>query len=149
MKAGFRPLFLVATACLFVFVSALAGDKKDKVAIIHNGHIITVAPEAVPAHLAHGDKLVTNDVAITYVNATPSLGSVVGPSTVPSGGSATFTVSAFVFCSFDLTINGYSVAGGVMFPGDVFPYTYGPITDPLTVVVTFTDLGGGSGGSAN
>jgi hypothetical protein len=52
---------LLATLVLAAATSALA-QKKDpvspnepKVTICHNGHSITVAQSAVPAHLAHGD----------------------------------------------------------------------------------------------
>jgi hypothetical protein len=47
-------LFLAVPA--YFFAAGLGGRaNEDKVAICHNGHIIVVAPAAVPAHLAHGD----------------------------------------------------------------------------------------------
>ncbi|NJN05192.1 MAG: hypothetical protein HC814_00585 [Rhodobacteraceae bacterium] len=54
---------LIATLALVAATSAFA-QKKDpvspnepKVTICHNGHSITVAQSAVPAHLAHGDTI--------------------------------------------------------------------------------------------
>ena len=142
MKTGCRPLFLIAAVCLFAVVAAFGGDKKDKVAVIHNGHVITVAPEAVPAHLRHGDVLVTNDVSITITNENPTLGSIVGPSSVPSGESATFhlSISDPGLCLFELKVNGATVANGALFYGDAFDYTVFDVTSPLLVDVSFTKV---------
>jgi hypothetical protein len=40
-------------------IDVRCGNKMDKVSICHNGNTLCVSPNAVPAHLAHGDKLGT------------------------------------------------------------------------------------------
>jgi len=64
MKPSFlRPLSsgLIASLCVVAATTVLAqkpdpiSPNEPKVTICHNGHSITVAQSAVPAHLAHGD----------------------------------------------------------------------------------------------
>src|SRR3990172_4745354 len=57
MKNLVKWLFVIAVASLIAVPSLQAQGKsgKVKVYLVHNGHVISVAPEAVPAHLAHGD----------------------------------------------------------------------------------------------
>lgn len=57
-----RTLTCAAVALSLVVANSVLAQKKDpvspnepKVTICHNGHSITVAQSAVPAHLAHGD----------------------------------------------------------------------------------------------
>jgi len=38
-------------------IDVRCGDKKDKVFVCHKDKMICISPNAVPAHLAHGDKL--------------------------------------------------------------------------------------------
>jgi len=141
MKSQLKPLFLIASVCFFVFVSAFAGDKKEKVAIIHNGHVIVVAPEAVPAHLQHGDVLVTNDVSISIINHNPDVATVTGPSSVPSGQSATFDILANQPCTFSLVFNGVPMfEGALLFDPLTTSFTFDNVTDPLVVDAYFTPI---------
>ncbi|HCA80632.1 MAG TPA: hypothetical protein DEP53_12965 [Bacteroidetes bacterium] len=57
MRTFTKWIFLIVIASLVVALPLQAQGKsgKDKVDLMHNGHVISVAPEAVPAHLAHGD----------------------------------------------------------------------------------------------
>ncbi len=141
MTSQLKPLFLIASVCLFVFVSAFAGDKKDKVAIIHNGHVIVVAPEAVPAHLRHGDVLVTNDITITIINHNPDVATVTGPGSVPSGASATFDIVANQPCTFSLMFNSVPLfEGALLFDPLATSFTFNNVTDPLVVDAYFTPI---------
>lgn len=60
MRRLAKYFLLIVISSFVAFMSSEAQGKsgKTKVKIIHNGHVISVAPEAVPAHLAHGDELV-------------------------------------------------------------------------------------------
>jgi|GEM_PF-2270743 len=76
MKNVAKWLFVLAIASLIAAPSLDAqgkSNKKVKVEIIHNGHIISVAPEAVPAHLAHGDQLVNPPPPPTEYTVTVTL----------------------------------------------------------------------------
>ena len=132
MKLFGKLLSLLVVLCIFGYVSSNAGDKKDKVALVHNGHIIVVAPEAVPAHLAHGDVLVTNDIPIT-INYDPSLGSVDGPTSVPSGESASWLIIPNVGVSFLLTVDGNFET----FTSEPYTLTLMDVTSPVIIDVFF------------
>lgn len=92
MRNFAKWLFVVAIASLIAVPSLQAQGKsgKVKVDLVHNGHVISVAPEAVDAHLAHGD---------TYYNPGPTSFSVeifvdgIGTlsATVAAGGDVTLT----------------------------------------------------------
>ncbi len=141
MKIQLKPLLLVTSICFFAIASAFAGDKKERVALVHNGHIIVVAPEAVPAHLQHGDVLVTNDISITIINHNPDVGVVTGPSSVPSGQSATFDIAANQPCTFSLVFNGVPIfEGALLFDPFVTSFTFDNVTDPLVVDAYFTPI---------
>jgi hypothetical protein len=131
---------LVVLVSLLAFGSADAQANKDKVSLNHKGHVITVAPEAVPAHLAHGDSYVVSNnfsVTITIINNGGS-GTVDGPTLVASGASATYYIvpDAASFSSFVLVVDGVPVYG------DNVPYffTLVNVTAPRTIEVTFSSL---------
>lgn len=52
-----KKLILAVALAAVVGTVAIAGSEKEKVQIVHKGEVISVAPEAVNAHLAHGDQL--------------------------------------------------------------------------------------------
>jgi Secretion system C-terminal sorting domain len=54
-------------------IDVRCGNKNDKVQICHNGNTLCVSPDAVPAHLAHGDKLGTCGSAPCSSNDNASL----------------------------------------------------------------------------
>ena len=59
-------IVLGAIGLMAVTGAIWAGDKVD---ICHNGHIINVSVNAIPAHLAHGDTLFTcNPPGCTQIN---------------------------------------------------------------------------------
>lgn len=49
---------ILATLVLFAAVAFTVADSSHRVKVNHKGKVIEVAPEAVAAHLAHGDYLV-------------------------------------------------------------------------------------------
>ena len=115
MKFLAKHLFLLAFTGLLTVSSAWAQGKsgKDKVDLIHNGHTISVAQEAVPAHLAHGDQPVEPPPATTYTVTVRSILQLIGTSevvtytqTVPAGGSCTFTNIFGPFTLFDALYGG-------------------------------------------
>jgi hypothetical protein len=55
MKLFTKLFLMVVIASLFAILPSNAGGGKDKVLIIHKGKLISVAPEAIRAHAAHGD----------------------------------------------------------------------------------------------
>lgn len=54
-----RFMLSALALALSVFVSGQTADAsgQEKTTLLHNGHLITVADPAVPAHLAHGDTI--------------------------------------------------------------------------------------------
>ena len=59
MKTSVKTLkvFVVSAICLFTFAS-FSLNNDPRVSVCHNGQRIVVSIKAVPAHLAHRDKLV-------------------------------------------------------------------------------------------
>jgi hypothetical protein len=94
MKHVKRTLAVVALVLVCALVSMNAQNKKQKVALIHNGHVIVVAPEAVPAHLAHGDTYAneSNSYAVTTA-VIGGNGTITGPGMIAAGDSATYTIT--------------------------------------------------------
>ncbi|HEY6950980.1 MAG TPA: hypothetical protein VI758_01165 [Bacteroidota bacterium] len=138
MKKLTKIFSLVVALSLLAYASLSAQSKKTKVALIHNGHIIVVAPEAVPAHLAHGDTYAdeSNTFTITIVNDNPSLGTISGPMTVASGDSAVYTIVPNDGYNFTLLVDGT----GVYSDNVAATYTLLDVTAPHTVEVTFYTL---------
>lgn len=57
MRSFTKWIFFVALAAMVSVLPLQAQGKSSKVKVdlVHNGHVISVAPQAVAAHLAHGD----------------------------------------------------------------------------------------------
>jgi hypothetical protein len=65
------PVTLTAALVLFTSTSAMAGEAKVDICHMsdaHSWHLITVAESAVPAHLAHGDWLPSEEVLFDEVD---------------------------------------------------------------------------------
>jgi len=116
----FTKYFLfLAIAGLIAAPSVYAQGKsgKQKVDLLHNGHVISVAPEAVPAHLAHGDDYATPPPVASYtvsvttiINLFGTLDEITYTQTVTAGGSCTFPN---IFGP--LTLTGSSYTGDATF----------------------------------
>lgn len=46
---------ILAALAIFAAAAFTVADSSDRVKIVHKGALIEVAPQAVPAHLGHGD----------------------------------------------------------------------------------------------
>jgi hypothetical protein len=71
---------------------------------------------------------------ITVVNYNPDLGTIVGPSSVPSGGTATYDITPNAGNSFTLFVDGNVVASDFV----PFTLTLTNVTAPHLIEVTFT-----------
>ncbi len=98
MKTFAKYVLFLAVVGLVAAPALQAQGKsgKEKVDLIHKGHIISVAPQAVPAHLAHGDQLVTPPtttytVEVTVVTGLPLPSSTTYTATISAGGSYIFS----------------------------------------------------------
>lgn len=135
MKKFIKLFSLLVVVSVLAYVSMNAQDNKEKVALIHNGHVIVVAPEAVPAHLAHGDTYAneSNTFTITIVNDNPGLGTITGPTSVPSGGSAIYSIVPNDGYTFILILDGVGVSSNNV----ADTYTLLNVTAPHTLEVQF------------
>jgi len=50
-----KTQIILAALVIFAAVAFTVADSSDRLKINHKGRVIEVAPQAVPAHLAHGD----------------------------------------------------------------------------------------------
>lgn len=50
-----KTQIILAALAIFAAAAFTVADSSDRVKIIHKGAMIEVAPQAVPAHLSHGD----------------------------------------------------------------------------------------------
>lgn len=53
-----KTQIILAALVIFAVAAFAVNDSSERVLIYHKGSIIEVAPQAVPAHLRHGDTLV-------------------------------------------------------------------------------------------
>jgi hypothetical protein len=97
MKRFRKIVSLLIVVSALAYMSMFAQEKKDKVSLWHKGHIIVVAPEAVPAHLAHGDTYVTSGFTMSPQvlpgSASPCGTLSIQPTVVQAGGSVTVSVT--------------------------------------------------------
>ena len=98
------------------------GKGREKVTLCHNGHTITVAKPAVPAHLRHGDTLGPCHAAVPGVAKLTVVKHVVND----NGGTKTAA-------DFTLTINGVTAVGGNTFAGSATG-----VAKALTTVGSYT-----------
>jgi hypothetical protein len=71
----------ITLAALAVFAAATftIADPSEKVKINHNGSVIEVAPQAVAAHLGHGDTVVGAQAPAAAAPAAPAAPAVPAP----------------------------------------------------------------------
>jgi len=56
-----RTQIILAGLAIFAVAAFTVADSSNRVKIIHKGALIEVAPQAVPAHLSHGDTVFGNN----------------------------------------------------------------------------------------